>query len=335
MTIDLDQLAGVEGNTFFPFEIYQDREKFRFESGSRLMETKLRPMLAHLWHESPSQQQANCELTFKEGSGADQATKERAGIHFGKRSPPVEDSGRVWSICRLSINIGHQSVVIEPEESSLASHNGSLAHPYTIYRCTLYSTSISRCYYHEWEADKRALLPQNSKSILFIVNRGQTYDLRLSDLNSIEMDKIAESFLIMFLSLATVTCIFSCIIICRPLCTMACISLGWTNARPHFTYPLNCLELRFKLRRMRTDRLIKPVTYRRQNESMAEGEEDDCVFCLQPKEPHSQIVEVYCRHSYHQDCFEAWVRQESGQLQCPMCKRRISLEGLAQYQGGS
>lgn len=90
-------------------------------------------------------------------------------------------------------------------------------------------------------ADKRALLPQNSKSILFIVNMGQTYDLRLSDLNSIEMDNIAQSFFIMFLGLAMLTCVFTCVIVCRPVCVMAFISLGWTNARPNFRYPLNCL----------------------------------------------------------------------------------------------
>lgn len=115
------------------------------------------------------------------------------------------------------------------------------------------------------------------------------------------------------------TCIFTCIIVCRPVCIIGWIYLGWFNSRNepnfNFKYPLNCFELKLKMRRMIAQKLVKILTHRRKqsedhiNLEEEEEEGDDCVFCLQRKEPGLQIVEIYCKHTYHRECFEEWVRQ--------------------------
>jgi hypothetical protein len=44
------------------------------------------------------------------------------------------------------------------------------------------------------------------------------------------------------------------------------------------------------------------------------------------------MIELYCEHSFHKECLEEWVRQETTPLSCPMCKRKLSLEGLRRYE---
>lgn len=46
------------------------------------------------------------------------------------------------------------------------------------------------------------------------------------------------------------------------------------------------------------------------------------------------MVELYCKHNFHVNCFCDWVKQKSGELPCPMCKRKISLKGRLAYENG-
>ena len=197
----------------------------------------------------------------------------------------------------------------------------------------MYHSALSKCYYHEWVGNKPSPLPQNSKSVLFIINQGQTYDLKITDLNSVEMDSIAESFFIIFLALSVTVCVFGCVIVCRPIYLLLCIYLGLARpqADPRFRYPLNWLELRFKIHLMLHQGLIKQTISsqhsigRVDREERDEEEADDCIFCLEPKSAGEVIIEVYCKHTYHNECFQEWIRQESSLLSCPICKRKLNV----------
>lgn len=144
---------------------------------------------------------------------------------------------RNWKICRIAIDSGNQNLVIAPSPSLPVSR------PYLLFRCSLYSSALSKCNYHEWVGDTHSPLPQNSKSVLFIINQGQTYDLNISDMSSVEMDRVAESFLLIFLSISAVACMFICLILCRPIYLIICLRLGFARpeAEPNFRYPLNWL----------------------------------------------------------------------------------------------
>lgn len=58
------------------------------------------------------------------------------------------------------------------------------------------------------------------------------------------------------------------------------------------------------------------------NEEIGE-EEDVCVFCLGGKDGTQAVL--YCGHSFHHQCFSDWLRQKSGELKCPVCKRGLTL----------
>ncbi len=116
---------------------------------------------------------------------------------------------------------------------------------------------------------------------------------------------------------------FMAIVMCRPFCTLCWILLGRGDGTNFgFRYPLNCLEIRAKMRNMVRNGIIRKEVEGYERDG---GEVDDCVFCLQEKMQGEQIIRTYCKHAYHRECFEEWVRQENSLLSCPMCKRKLNL----------
>ena len=73
--------------------------------------------------------------------------------------------------------------------------------------------------------DHRAGLPMTSKSLLFIFNQGQTYNLKILNLKDIEMDKIASVFFMMFIVLLLIVSVFTCFLLWRPLFTICLLYL--------------------------------------------------------------------------------------------------------------
>lgn len=49
--------------------VYEDKDKFRYAIGSRLMESKLKTMLGWMWYETVEEQESNCRLQYRVTGG--------------------------------------------------------------------------------------------------------------------------------------------------------------------------------------------------------------------------------------------------------------------------
>ena len=48
--------------------------------------------------------------------------------------------------------------------------------------------------------------------------------------------------------------------------------------------------------------------------------EDSCTICLDQFEPDTEIVLLPCKHGYHKNCIEPWLRMHS---ECPSCRYKF------------
>jgi hypothetical protein len=50
------------------------------------------------------------------------------------------------------------------------------------------------------------------------------------------------------------------------------------------------------------------------------GEEDVCSVCLVAAKKGDKVIEVPCRHIFHQKCLEPWLKKSTV---CPNCRRDV------------
>lgn len=51
------------------------------------------------------------------------------------------------------------------------------------------------------------------------------------------------------------------------------------------------------------------------------AEEEDCVVCLDPKQPGNEVRTLPCLHQFHTACIDKWL---SGKASCPICTQEVS-----------
>jgi hypothetical protein len=42
------------------------------------------------------------------------------------------------------------------------------------------------------------------------------------------------------------------------------------------------------------------------------------------KENNTQIVELFCQHVYHEECWKNWVKMQRRDFKCPVCNRPLT-----------
>ncbi|XP_042505816.1 E3 ubiquitin-protein ligase RHA2B-like [Macadamia integrifolia] len=51
------------------------------------------------------------------------------------------------------------------------------------------------------------------------------------------------------------------------------------------------------------------------------GESKECSVCLTRLEDGDEIRELQCKHDFHKDCLDQWLKRE--QVTCPLCRRYV------------
>ncbi|XP_043719599.1 E3 ubiquitin-protein ligase RNF181 homolog [Telopea speciosissima] len=51
------------------------------------------------------------------------------------------------------------------------------------------------------------------------------------------------------------------------------------------------------------------------------GESKECAVCLTRLEDGDQVRELQCKHEFHKDCLDQWLKRE--QVTCPLCRRYV------------
>lgn len=134
-------------------------------------------------------------------------------------------------MCRLTIDTSRKNLLMSPDlENTLAPALAvqNISHPYRVYKCALSNTTtVSRCQYGEWQLNKEYFLGQNVKVVLYLFNTGQTYNIRIIDMNEAEIDRIASTFAYFFVIFLGALAVIAGLIVVRPLCLIGCVYLGW------------------------------------------------------------------------------------------------------------
>tara|TARA_B110000208_G_C11771430_1_gene430424 strand:+ start:1213 stop:1497 length:285 start_codon:yes stop_codon:yes gene_type:complete len=58
------------------------------------------------------------------------------------------------------------------------------------------------------------------------------------------------------------------------------------------------------------------------NETIKLNENYECAICLENIREYENIYKLSCRHKYHIDCLNRWVKEKSN---CPLCLNEICL----------
>ena len=62
---------------------------------------------------------------------------------------------------------------------------------------------------------------------------------------------------------------------------------------------------------------LKRITYQGDNKNKPENEKDLCTICYCEFEEDEKLVELRCKHVYHEECITKWVERNA---KCPVCK---------------
>ena len=49
----------------------------------------------------------------------------------------------------------------------------------------------------------------------------------------------------------------------------------------------------------------------------------ECSVCLEGYPECSRVTTLPCKHSFHAECIEPWLRQQGMSATCPLCKRIV------------
>ncbi|CAD8099014.1 unnamed protein product [Paramecium primaurelia] len=52
-------------------------------------------------------------------------------------------------------------------------------------------------------------------------------------------------------------------------------------------------------------------------------DEDKCPFCIEKYEIKQEIIQIFCGHTFHLECFEDWIRINTKLVRCPICNQTI------------
>ena len=53
------------------------------------------------------------------------------------------------------------------------------------------------------------------------------------------------------------------------------------------------------------------------------GEEHLCCVCLEAFAEGAIVTQLRCKHSFHGDCIQPWLRQQGTKATCPLCKAAV------------
>ncbi|CAD8070832.1 unnamed protein product [Paramecium sonneborni] len=52
-------------------------------------------------------------------------------------------------------------------------------------------------------------------------------------------------------------------------------------------------------------------------------DDDKCPFCIEKYEIKQEIIQIFCGHTFHLECFEDWIRINTKLVRCPICNQTI------------
>ncbi|CAK79144.1 unnamed protein product (macronuclear) [Paramecium tetraurelia] len=67
----------------------------------------------------------------------------------------------------------------------------------------------------------------------------------------------------------------------------------------------------------------KVIVKERFSQQILKYDEDKCPFCIEKYEIKQDIIQIFCGHTFHLDCFEDWVRINTKLVRCPICNQTI------------
>ncbi|KAI7818107.1 hypothetical protein BC939DRAFT_464016 [Gamsiella multidivaricata] len=59
----------------------------------------------------------------------------------------------------------------------------------------------------------------------------------------------------------------------------------------------------------------------RSDPSMEEASDENCSICLQVYELSDQLRPLPCRHAFHVECIDTWLKSNA---QCPICRQEVT-----------
>ncbi|CAK57010.1 unnamed protein product (macronuclear) [Paramecium tetraurelia] len=73
------------------------------------------------------------------------------------------------------------------------------------------------------------------------------------------------------------------------------------------------------------DNMIKEKVLMKQcfSSQVLRYDEDKCPFCIEKYETKQEIVQIFCGHTFHLECFEDWIRINTKLVRCPICNQTI------------
>ncbi|CAD8170369.1 unnamed protein product [Paramecium octaurelia] len=67
----------------------------------------------------------------------------------------------------------------------------------------------------------------------------------------------------------------------------------------------------------------KVIVKERFSQQILKYDEDKCPFCIEKYQIQQDIIQIFCGHTFHLDCFEDWVRINTKLVRCPICNQTI------------
>ncbi|CAD8188773.1 unnamed protein product [Paramecium pentaurelia] len=59
------------------------------------------------------------------------------------------------------------------------------------------------------------------------------------------------------------------------------------------------------------------------SQQILQYDQEKCPFCIEQYEIQQEIIQIFCGHIFHLECFEDWVRINTKLVRCPICNQTI------------
>lgn len=84
-------------------------------------------------------------------------------------------------------------------------------------------------------------------------------------------------------------------------------------------------ELHNELQRTATSRYVQSLPSIPYNNQQFDNESSECIICYCEYELHQPIIILQCRHHYHQQCIQQWLKRKL-QPSCPTCRQPVYVD---------
>lgn len=140
--------------------------------------------------------------------------------------------------------------------------------------------------------------------------------LYFNDIDKQQIIFASNVFFMLMLILSISFLLLVLFVVLKPIAIAVLIYYGWRQDFSAPTYPLTWIQLKIKIKRLIEMKFLKYVSH----DPVIETQDNHCCFCLENLQKGNKIAQLYCRHEFHKECFDEWVKNEPN-LRCPTCRR--------------